>query len=362
MPTLKFDALLAEQGKTRRVAMISASASDIRRIATISRLGRNAEGRTIGFQRPQIAAHIAEIREYLEHADAVLPNCLVLAFVGKAARIVSKRGAPAVLEVDLDDDEPPGYVVDGQQRLTALSQTERDDFRVFASCLVCEDMTELRRQFILINNTKQISKSLLYELLPGTDELPARLNSRQVAATLVERLNFDPTSSLRKLIKMETNPTGTIKDTALQKAILNSESAGAVQIMLSGKDGLDQSFALMSNFFAAVQEVFPEAWHGHKPTSSRLVHGAGITAMGYVMDELHARSHAITEQSFIEGLGVLKNKCAWTEGQWNFADGEVVAWNHVENTSRQIQRLSEHLVNAVRAGTTGRKGSRRKSA
>lgn len=342
--------------------MISASASEIRSIATIARLGRNADGRTIGFQRPQIAAHIAEIREYLERTDAVLPNCLVLAFVGKAARIVSKRGGPAVLEVDLDGDEPPGYVVDGQQRLTALAQTDRDDFQVFASCLVCEDMTELRRQFILINNTKQISKSLLYELLPGTDELPARLDSRQVAAALVERLNFDSTSSLRKLIKMETNPTGTIKDTSLQKAILNSESAGAVQIMLSGKDGLDQSFALMSNFFAAVQEVFPEAWHGHKPTSSRLVHGAGITAMGYVMDELHARSHAITKQSFLEGLAVLRNKCAWTEGQWHFADGEVVAWNHVENTSRQIQRLSEHLVNAVRAGTTGRKGSRRKSA
>ena len=66
-------------------------------------------------------------------------------------------------------------------------------------------------------------------------------------------------------------------------------------------------------------------------------------------------------ESFVEGLAVLKGKCAWTEGQWHFADGEVVAWNHVENTSRQIQRLSEHLVNAVRAGTTGRKSPRRKS-
>lgn len=359
MPTLKFDALLAQQGKERRVAMIAAPAAEIRRIATIVRLGRNPEGRTVGFQRPQIAAHIAEIREYLERADAVLPNCLVLAFVGKA-RIVPKRGALATLEVDLDGDEPPGYVVDGQQRLTALTQTDREDFQVFASCLVCEDMAELQRQFILINNTKQISKSLLYELLPGTDELPPRLNARQVAATLTERLNFEPGSSLLKMIKMETNPTGIIKDTALQKAILNSESAGAVQIMMSRKDGVQQSFALLNNFFGAVQEVFPDAWRGHKPTTSRLVHGAGITAMGYVMDELHARSHASTKQSFIEGLGVLKDQCAWTDGHWHFADGEVVAWNHIENTSRQILQLSEHLVSVVRTGKVRTKPSRRK--
>lgn len=362
MPTLKFEALLSMQGESRRVAMITATGSDIRRIATIARLGRDGEGKIIGFQRPQIAAHIAEIREYLERADAVLPNCLVLAFVG-SARIVPKKGRAAVLEVDVDDDLPPGYVVDGQQRFTALSQAGRDDFEVFASCLVCEDMAELRRQFILINNTRQISKSLLYELLPGTDELPERYDSRKFASDLVARLNYEQGSPLYKRIKMETNPTGTIKDTAVQKAILNSESAGAVQILSSQKDGAEQSFVLLSNFFSAVAEVFPEAWHGHKAATSRLVHGAGIVAMGYVMDELHARSHSYTKEAFVEGLSVLKNRCAWTEGQWHYSDGEVVAWNHVENTPRQMQQLSAHLVNAVRtASLKPRKGSRSKVA
>jgi DGQHR domain-containing protein len=359
--TLKFDALLAEQGTSQSVAMIRATASQILRIASIERLGRDAQGRTIGFQRPQIARHIAEIRDYLEAADAVLPNCVVLAFVGDA-RIVAKRGSGAVLEVDVKD-QPVGYVVDGQQRLTALSQTGREDFQVFASCLICRDMKELRRQFILINNTKQLAKSLIYELLPGMDELPERLTSRALAAALTEKLNFDPSSSLRKAVKTQTNPTGVIKDTALQKAILNSEAAGAVQIVMSGKDDVGAAFELMNNFFAAVQVVFPEAWHGHKPATSRLVHGAGITALGYVMDEIYARSHATSKEAFVDGLAPLIGRTAWTEGHWKFGDGEVVSWNHIENTPRQIQQLAEHLVSIVRtAHRSPRSASKRKAA
>lgn len=359
--TLKFEALLAEQGTNSSVAMVRATASQILRIASIERLGRDAEGRTVGFQRPQVAGHIAEIRDYLEEPDAVLPNCVVLAFVDNA-RIVTKRGGGTVLEVDVGD-HPVGYVVDGQQRLTALGQTGREDFQVFASCLICRDMKELQRQFILINNTRPLAKSLVYELLPGMDKLPERLTSRALAAALTERLNFDPSSSLLRSVKMQTNPTGMIKDTALQRAILNSESAGAVQIVMSGKEDVGAAFELMNNFFAAVQEVFPKAWQGHKPTTSRLVHGAGITALGYVMDEIYARSHATSKKAFVDGLAPLVGRTAWTEGHWEFADGEVVSWNHIENTPRQIQQLSEHLVGIVRtAHRAPRSTARRKAA
>ncbi len=358
--TFKFEALLAEQGRNRSVVMVRATATEIARIATVERLGRDADGHAIGFQRPQVAGHIAEIRDYLEEADAVMPNCVVLAFVGDA-RIVNKRGGGTVLEVDVGD-HPPGFVVDGQQRLTALGQTGREDFQVFASCLICRDMKELQRQFILVNNTRPLAKSLIYELLPGMDHLPERLSPRQLAAELTERLNFDSASSLRKAVKMQTNPTGVIKDTALQKAIMNSEAAGAVQIVMSGKKDVAPAFELMNNFFAAVQQVFPGEWHGHKPTTSRLVHGAGITALGYVMDEIYARRHATSQAAFVEGLAPLVGKTAWTEGQWTFADGEVVRWNRIENVPRQIQQLAEHLVGLVRAPHRPPRSGKRKAA
>ncbi|SEH06426.1 hypothetical protein [Candidatus Venteria ishoeyi] len=52
------------------------------------------------------------------------------------------------------------------------------------------------------------------------------------------------------------------------------------------RNGLEQCFKLLSTFFEVVTETFPEAWKEQKPKTLRLVHGAGIVGMGYVMDYL----------------------------------------------------------------------------
>jgi len=344
--TLRFEALTAQQGSDRKVVMIRATAAQIHQIAAIERLGRDETGHLVGFQRPQVAGHIREIREYLEQTEAVLPNALVLAFVG-SARLVESSGGKATLEVDVSGDAP-GYVVDGQQRLTALTATGREDFEVFASCLICNDLDELRRQFILINNTKPLAKSLIYELLPTVNQLPERLTSRALASAITEQLNFVESSSLHRKIKMQTNPTGLIKDTVLQKAIMNSESAGAVQIVMSDSNGAGMAAAMISNFYEAVQSVFHDEWHGHKAATSRLVHGAGIIAMGYVMDEIYARKHTYSVEAFVDGLKPLVGRTAWTQGQWQFSADEIVPWDHIENTPRQMMQLASHLVGLLR--------------
>ena len=41
-----------------------------------------------------------------------------------------------------------------------------------------------------------------------------------------------------------------------------------------------------------MKKVWPEAWHGQKPHTSRLLHGAGIQAMGDVMEVLAERDEA----------------------------------------------------------------------
>ncbi len=81
---------------------------------------------------------------------------------------------------------PPGLVVDGQQRLSALMQLDGKGFEVLVSAVVCADEAELRRQFVLVNNTRPLPKSLIYELLPGVDGLPSRLSARSLASELTD--------------------------------------------------------------------------------------------------------------------------------------------------------------------------------
>lgn len=352
----KFLALGAHQARGARVFTFAARVADILATCEISRLGRDKNGELFGFQRPQVSKHIHEIRDYLEQPGAVLPNAIVVGFLGRVqARPV--RDGLFELTVPVAHGKP-GFVVDGQQRLTALSELKREDFEIFVSCVLCENEEELRRQFILINNTRPLPKSLIYELLPGVSALPKRLSSRAFAAELTERMNHEPTSTLRGLIYTHTNPSGIIKDTSIQKVIMNSADGGALRDHASARTRLTFAFELLNNFYGAVSDVFPDAWHGQTPRTSRLVHGAGVIAMGYVMESIYSRTRTIERASFARGIRPLVPHVAWTSGRWKFGDGSALKWSEVENTSRQIQRLALHLVSLVKRAPAGTQARR----
>jgi DGQHR domain-containing protein len=341
---MKFLAVCAQQSNEHTVLTFAASAADVLRMASIDRIGRDAQGTLSGFQRPQVAAHIREIRDYLDKPNAVLPNPIVVAFTDRVTLEAHGNGTTTLL-VDAGQG-PPGFVVDGQQRLSALAELDRD-FQVFVSALICRDEAELRRQFVLINNTKPLPKSLIYELLPSVDDLPPRLSRRSLAADITARLNFERTS-LRGHIKQHTCPDGIIADTVVQKIVMESLANGILREMADGKGGADACVRLVSAFFEAVKRTFPDAWWGHKPSTSRLVHGAGVQAMGDVMEVLAQRGGARATDEFQQGMACLVGKTAWTEGEWNF-DGEVKRWNALQNINRDISLLKHHLVGIVKA-------------
>src|SRR5688500_4635499 len=115
---MSYLAVCAQQSDEHIVLSFAAKAADVLRFASIDRIGRDAQGELSGFQRPQVAAHIREIGDYLQKPNAVLPNPIVVAFTDNVT--VERNGnGSAMLTIDLSDG-PPGLVVDGQQRLTAL--------------------------------------------------------------------------------------------------------------------------------------------------------------------------------------------------------------------------------------------------
>src|SRR5262245_45162545 len=123
---LTFSAIRAHQSHSHTVLSFVARASELKRFAAIDRIGRDAHGRLSGFQRPQIAAHISEIKAYLEQDSAILPNPIVVAFTDRV-EIEQQNEGRCRLSIRIADG-PPGLVVDGQQRLSALFQLDGKDF------------------------------------------------------------------------------------------------------------------------------------------------------------------------------------------------------------------------------------------
>lgn len=340
-----YPALRAKQAPDHDVFVFAASPDEVLKFAQIERVGRSDDGRLKGFQRHQVASHIRDIRDYLAREDALLPNAVIVAFIDGIDVQDLGNGR---LEVHISDaGAPPGFVVDGQQRLTALSGLSKPDFQVFVSALVCKNYDELRQQFVLINSTRPLPKSLIYELLPTVDGLPERYTARRFAAKVVERLNFTGGRALRGEIRQHTNPRGVISDTAMQKLVMNSASHGALREFVRLEDREDLAVSLINEYFEAVADVFGGEWVGMTPRVSRLRHGAGIVAMGFVMDLLVAQRNATTKADFVPALEILKPFTAWTSGSWSM-NGYEIPWNDIQNTPTDIDVLTHHLVRTIK--------------
>jgi len=338
----KFTAIRARQADGHDVFSFAATPKEVLAFSEIERVGRQDDGQLKGFQRHQIASHIKEIRDYFTREDALLPNAVIIAFIDG---IRSKDRGNGVVDIEIDASKSkPGFVVDGQQRLSALSGLDKPGFQVFVSVLVCKDYNELRQQFVLINNTRPLPKTLIYELLPTVDGLPERFTARKFSARVVDRLNFTRGSALYGEIRQHTNPKGVISDTAMQKLIMNSVSDGAIRDFIRLDDYEDRAFELVNEFFEAIRMVFGPEWTGMTPRTSRLKHGAGIVAMGFVMELLYSTEGATRRENFAMALRLIKPQTAWTSGHWNFSSDDVCPWNGIQNTPADIDDLANHLV------------------
>lgn len=342
MSKFKFTAIRARQADGQDVFSFAATPKEVLAFSEIERVGRQDDGQLKGFQRHQIASHIKEIRDYFTREDALLPNAVIIAFIDG---IKSKDRGNGVVDIEIDASKSkPGFVVDGQQRLSALSGLEKPGFQVFVSVLVCKDYNELRQQFVLINNTRPLPKTLIYELLPNVEGLPERFTARKFAARIVDRLNFTRGSALYGEIRQHTNPRGVISDTAMQRLIMNSVSDGAIRDFIRLDDYEDRAFELVNEYFEAIRTVFGPEWTGMTPRTSRLKHGAGIVAMGFVMELLYSAEGAATRDQFAAALELIKPYTAWTSGQWNFGNDDICPWNGVQNTPSDIDALANLLV------------------
>src|SRR5262245_23633145 len=163
---VRLPAIEIKQGSTRKFYSFAIDGKLLPRFATISRIRRDTGNELIGYQRPEVLSHIAEIRRYIESDNPLIPNAIVIAFntsvrfePGDSADCSYSRWGTLIVPLGGDDGgEKPGLIVDGQQRSAAIRDAQVSHFPICATAFIAESEIEQREQFILVNSTKPLPK------------------------------------------------------------------------------------------------------------------------------------------------------------------------------------------------------------
>lgn len=355
----KFTALRIYQRSDVPLYVFGVDGRMIHQFAAVDFADRSADGVLSGYQRERVSAHINQITHYLTGDDAMLPNAVVLAldnqvvFETLPGATASTWGTPGTLSIPIPGGHgrKPALIVDGQQRITALSKLPPTrKFPVVVVGFVAGNEDLQRQQFILVNKTRPLPRDLINELLPHVkgNGLPESWHGRQLAAEVLERLRFDSDSPFRGRIKgIGSSGDGvSMSQSALLSVIGKSSKHGILKSISTGyegKDAVKMAAHAVETYFRGVARVWPAAWEG-SPWTSRLVHGVGLAAIGNLMDlameDVNLESNRAV--STVENrLGKIRRRCAWTDGRW--PKPLDCPWDALQNTSQDKRRLSLFL-------------------
>lgn len=357
-PPLCVRATRTKQGDGVDVFSFFLHGADVARIADINRLGR-ADDELEGFQRPEIKTHVRSIVEFLNSGPVLFPNAIILAFSpdvtfravrGRGVKDCSDLSDGGVITIPVrPQGERAAWIVDGQQRSLALAQAANRQIAVPVVGFVSAELQTHREQFILVNKARPLSPRLIDELLPKVGVmLPRDLADRKLPSILCDQLAKDSNSPFYKQLRRKSDPSGkgVVVDSALRQAIGQNlkSSMGALSQYKTEQDGADVNamYRTLVAYWSTVRDVFGDAW-GKPATASRLMHSAGIRAMGVLMDQIMVRADSATdpEAEVRASLVRLEPHCRWTEGTW---EDLGLSWNAVQSTPQHISRLAEHLL------------------
>lgn len=356
-------ALRLEQNRSHPLYLFTLTSEELESIADVSRVSRSG-GKLLGYQRPAVKRHIQDITDYLNGNDVIFPNPIIVALPSTTAFRALREsnrddGLTTVGTLQIDRpgnrEEKVGWIVDGQQRMLALLASKRRDMPVPVNAFIADSLEIQRDQFLRVNSSRPLPRGLITELLPEIETpLPEKLASRRIPSALCNLLNQSPSSPFQGLIRRSSTPRNArgqavVADSSVVKMLEASigEPSGCLfpyRNIATGETDFVAVQQLLFSYWTAVRESFPEAW-GRPPRESRLMHGAGIRAMGRLMDRVMShvdpRDPNATRYAKRE-LKLVIPTCRWTKGCWE--DLGNLAWNEVQNVPRHINMLSNYLV------------------
>lgn len=368
---LRFSTVRLQQNEAHPLFLFSLTGAEISAIADVSRVARDIDGSLIGYQRPEVRRHVRDIVEYLNGDNVLFPNSIILALSSvvkfhPSSEVRDRLVTPGMLEIPLPgpDEVKPAWIVDGQQRVLAISKSTKQDLPVPVNAFVADDVELQRDQFLRVNNTRPLPRGLINELLPAVQTpLPARLEGRRVPSGICDLLHRDPESPFRGMILRASSNrserrSAVVTDTSLVRMMQDSLSSPSGCLfpyhnLATGEVDVGGVRAVLFAYWGAVKNVFPLAW-GKPPTESRLMHGAGIRSMGRLMDRVMSTvnpAEAGVVKKIEQDLQPVAPVCQWTEGRWDELGG--LGWNEIQNVPRHIRVLSDFLIRTYMTAKRG---------
>ena len=357
-------ALRIEQDPEHPLYLFTMTGTELLEIADISRVSRDDAGKLLGYQRAEVKKHVQNIVDYLNSGKVLFPNAIILA-LSSDVKFRSSRGPDVndgcaiagTLEIPVRNGKKPAWIVDGQQRVLALSKCNNPNMIVPVSAFVADEIDLQREQFFRVNSSKNLPPGLITELLPEVSTtLPPRLAQRKIPSAICDWLNQADTSPMKGLIRRNSSTddekkVAVITDTSIVNMIDESlKSASGCLFPYRNLATLETDFdgicRILVTYWTAVKNVFPDAW-GKPPDKSRLMHGVGIRAMGRLMDRSMPSIRLQQKNPGAEAqkeLGRISDVCHWTSGRWEELGG--MKWNELQNVSRHINHLSSLLIRA----------------
>lgn len=369
---LRRSALRINQNPKYPLYLFTLTGEELSQIADVARLNRDENGRLVGYQRGVVKQHVRNIAEYLDSGDVLFPNSIVLALSSEVSFTRNKKSesgdsfsATGTIEIPLDGKGPkPAWIVDGQQRAMALSQSSQKHFPVPVNAFVAADAAIQREHFLRVNMTRPLPSGLITELLPElATVLPPKLATRKIPAALCDMLNRDPESPFHGLIRRVSTPPrlqrqAVVADTALIKVLEKSLTSPSgclfpYRNIATGETDFPLIRRTLLVYWNAVRETFPDAW-GLSPAKSRLMHSVGLTALGRLMDRIMGgldpdAPNAVQRVRF--HLERIAPRCHWIDGCWEELGG--LKWNELQNVPSHLRMLSNLLVRSYVQGGAG---------
>jgi DGQHR domain-containing protein len=359
----------------------------IRSIARVDRL--DALGET-GNQRQEIRAHVEKIAEGI-NAGTQVPNSILL--VLKESQITESAGEDTPesiiilrplsewisvnlpneadvavqnfrnVEIDFPfrraafDEEKSALLVDGQQRMAALSIVDIDDVPQFSLSVnaVKADTEQAKRVFQVANSTVKISTEFSRALLATMSDAPVYLRKERDKALAVKKLAFELPDS--PFLNLAQHPG--VKPKGPRPPIAYNSLFQVVNVFHDSALPLNDADTLagtVAKSFALVKQLWPDSW-GKKPAESKLMHGAGLRAISTLISEklatyLPDHNGDLNDpeiwSKLSESIERLKSRIVWSDAESASASRAVQRiWRDeisgTQNTNQDIQALISFL-------------------